>query len=230
MSGFSQFFSYLEEFNEVSILIRLVLATLIGSLIGIQRGANKQVAGMRTFALVCVGSALAQIVDIHCIKTYGSGDPVRLAQGVINGIGFLGVGTIVVTGKSHIKGLTTAATLWTTAVLGISIGAGYIYASVVTFVLVMFVITVMAHFSRHQDKYNRDMEISVEIGSQDGVNQLMAYIKEKDYQICSMNRKSNGDFVDVELRLNLKKKINHDQIISDISLIESVTCVEEILY
>ena len=96
MGSGTQLLYYLEEYNEVSILIRLVLAALMGSIIGIERGSNKQVAGMRTFALVCVGSALAQIVDIQCIMTYGTGDPVRLAQGVISGIGFLGVGTIVV--------------------------------------------------------------------------------------------------------------------------------------
>lgn len=230
MGGFSQFFSYLEEFNEVSILIRLILAALMGSIIGMERGANKQVAGLRTFALVCVGSALAQIVDIHCIMTYGSGDPVRLAQGVINGIGFLGVGTIVVTGKTHIKGLTTAATLWTTAVLGISIGAGYIYASVVTFVLVLFVIMVMAHISRHQDKYNRDMEFVAEFKGEEGVSELMDYIKEKGYRICSMNRKLNGEYVSVELRVNLNKKINHDEIISDITRIKTIISIEEIIY
>lgn len=230
MGSGTQLLYYLEEYNEVSILIRLVLAALMGSIIGIERGSNKQVAGMRTFALVCIGSALAQIVDIQCIMTYGTGDPVRLAQGVISGIGFLGVGTIVVTGKSHIKGLTTAATLWTTAVLGISIGAGYIYTSVVTFVLVMFVIMVMAHFSRHQEKYNREMELLVEVTEQEGVRVLMEYIKEKGYQVCSMNKKMNGECIDVELKLNLRAKINHDEIISDISTMEQVNCIEELLY
>jgi len=138
MDNFIHIFEYLEEFNFVSIALRLVLATLLGSIIGMERGATRHAAGLRTFTLVCLGAALAQIVDIRCIMTYGVGDPVRLAQGVISGIGFLGVGTIVVTGRSHIKGLTTAATLWTTAVLGICIGAGFLFSWVFKFTKARF--------------------------------------------------------------------------------------------
>lgn len=225
-----QWLSYLEEFNEVSVAVRLILAAVMGSAIGIERGAAKQVAGMRTFALVCMGSALAQIVDIHCILEYGTGDPVRLAQGVISGIGFLGVGTIVVTGKSHVKGLTTAATLWTTAVLGISIGAGYIYSSVITFLLVMLAITFLGGISRHQDKYNRDLELQIELQDTNGINHLMDYMKEQGFKICSMDKKVGEEYVDIQIRLNLGKKRNHDDIISEISRMEEVRYIEEILY
>lgn len=230
MDAVFRFLGYLEEFNEISVAARLVLAAAMGSAIGIERGAAKQVAGMRTFALVCIGSALAQIVDIYCILQYGTGDPVRLAQGVISGIGFLGVGTIVVTGKSHVKGLTTAATLWTTSVLGISIGAGYIYSSVITFLLVMLAITFLGGISRHQDKYNRDLELQIELQNAGGVNRLMDYVKKNDFKICSMHKKIEEEYVNIQLRLNIGKKRNHDDIISEISMLEEVNYIEEILY
>ena len=78
------------------------------------------------------------ITDEYLVVTYGTGDPARLAAQVISGIGFLGVGTIIVTGKNYVKGLTTAASLWTTACLGIAIGAGYIAGSLLAFFFIAF--------------------------------------------------------------------------------------------
>lgn len=230
MNNIIYFLDYIEEFNEISVAVRLVLAAFLGSLIGIERGAAKQVAGMRTFALVCLGSALAQIVDIYCITLYGTGDPVRLAQGVISGIGFLGVGTIVVTGKSHVKGLTTAATLWTTSVLGIAIGAGYIYSALITFLLIMIVITVMATFSRHQDKFNRDLELQIEVAGQEGSRLIIDYIKAQGYKICSLKKKTDGEYINLEMHLNLGAKVDHEKIITDIGSMKEVYYIEEILY
>ncbi len=230
MGAFVNFFAGLQELNEISVVIRLVLATVMGSVIGIERGASKQVAGMRTFALVCLGSALAQIIDIRCIMLYGSGDPVRLAQGVLSGIGFLGVGTIVVTGKSHVKGLTTAATLWTTAVLGISIGAGYIISAVVTFLLTMVVITFMAGISKRQDKFNRDLRIQMEVENSEGVKKVMNCIKEHGFKVCSMEKKRNGDYINLTIQLDLGVKLNHDKVMTELSGIEEVFFMEEILY
>lgn len=111
--------NYIQQFNSVSIILRLVLATFLGALIGLERGSHGQPAGLRTFAIVCLGSCLAMITDEYLVTTYHTGDPARLAAQVISGIGFLGVGTIIVTGKNYVKGLTTAASLWTTATLDI---------------------------------------------------------------------------------------------------------------
>lgn len=221
--------NYLEEFNEVSVALRLVVATIMGSFIGIERANTKHAAGLRTFALVCLGSALAQIVDIRCVMQYGTGDPMRLAQGVINGIGFLGVGTIVVTGKSHIKGLTTAATLWTTAVLGIAIGSGYVFASVVTFVLIMVTIKVMANISRRQEKFNRELGVRIEIKRNDGIKPVMDFVKAQGYKVFSMEKKYYDDYINLHLELDLGSKKNHEIVLADISKIDSVDYIEEIL-
>ena len=92
---------YLEQFNLLSVFVRLALATVLGGLIGLERGSHGQPAGLRTFALVCLGATIAMITDEYLVVTYGTGDPARLAAQVISGIGFLGVGTIIVTGKSR---------------------------------------------------------------------------------------------------------------------------------
>ncbi|MBP3604875.1 MAG: MgtC/SapB family protein [Lachnospiraceae bacterium] len=219
---------YLEEFNEVSVAVRLILATIMGGIIGMERGATRHAAGLRTFILVCVGAALAQIVNIHLVLTYGTGDPVRLAQGVINGIGFLGVGTIVVTGSSHIKGLTTAATLWTTAVLGISIGSGYIYSSVITFALIMVAIKLMAGFSRKQMLHNRILQVKIEVSGDSGIKNIVEYLHKHGYRITEIDKRRNDDKILLGMDIDLGKKINHDGVIEEIYGLDDVDFVMEI--
>lgn len=228
MKTIIDFFNYLEGFNEVSVAVRLVVATIMGGIIGMERGATKHAAGLRTFMLVCLGAALAQIIDMRCVMLYGTGDPMRLAQGVINGIGFLGVGTIVVTGRSHIKGLTTAATLWTTAVLGISIGSGYLYSSIITFALIMIVIKAMAGISRRQMQHNRLLRVKVEFAGVDGTKNVMAYIRAHDYRISEMNKKKNDNNILLSLDIDLGKRINHDKVIEELGKLEEVDFVTEV--
>ncbi len=229
MQAVMDFMNYLEEFNEVSIAVRLVVATVMGGIIGMERGATKHAAGLRTFMLVCLGAALAQIIDMRCVLRYGIGDPMRLAQGVISGIGFLGVGTIIVTGRSHIKGLTTAATLWTTAVLGISIGSGYLYSSIITFALIMIVIKLMARFSRKQMQHNRQMQIKVEVADYSSVKEVITHLHEQGYRINEMDKKENGETILLNLDLYLGKKVNHDDVIDKLNKLEVVEFVMEIL-
>ena len=120
--------------NNYEILIRLILSAIMGGSIGIEREANNRPAGLRTHILVSVGSTLIMLVSIYGFE--GEGDPARLAAQVVSGIGFLGAGTILRTGNS-IKGLTTAASLWVCAGIGLAIGAGYYVGGVITAVIVL---------------------------------------------------------------------------------------------
>ncbi|MBR5798908.1 MAG: MgtC/SapB family protein [Lachnospiraceae bacterium] len=228
MDNLLHVWQYLEELNAVSVALRLVTATVMGGIIGLERGATKHAAGLRTFMLVCLGAALAQIVDMRCVMIYGTGDPVRLAQGVINGIGFLGVGTIVVTGRSHIKGLTTAATLWTTAVLGISIGSGYIFSSIITFALIMIVIKMMAGFSRKQMQHNRYLQVKVEVSGNEGAKNVVTYLRGNGYRITEIEKKKSDETILLGLDIDLGKKVNHDLVIEALDQLKEVEFVTEI--
>lgn len=106
------------------IIIRILIATMCGTIIGYDRARKGRNAGTKTHALVAMGSALAMLVGEYISHKTGSGDPTRLASQVVSGIGFLGAGAIIVTGEKKIVGLTTAATLWVSAIVGISAGAG----------------------------------------------------------------------------------------------------------
>ncbi|MEK8132257.1 MgtC/SapB family protein [Paenibacillus filicis] len=115
------------------ITLRLLLSMLLGGLIGFEREQSSRAAGLRTHMLVCLGSTLIMLLSIYGFSDFTrldhvQRDPARLAAQVISGIGFLGAGTILYTGKS-ITGLTTAASLWVVAAIGLAIGAGFYYAS-----------------------------------------------------------------------------------------------------
>jgi len=121
-----EFITYMRDFNIVTVLARVFLACLAGGILGAERGKHGRVAGMRTHILVCVGSALTILIGIFVVSELGIGqDATRIAAQTISGIGFLGVGTIMVRGKSQVVGLTTAAGLWAAAAIGLSFGSGF---------------------------------------------------------------------------------------------------------
>ncbi len=126
--------------------LRIVLAMLLGSIIGLERERRKQPAGFRTHSVLAVGSALLSIVSIYIPATYGTGvnvDPSRIASQVVSGIGFLGAGAILRMGIS-VKGLTTAASLWTTAGIGLATGAGMYSLSLFATVILLIVLSLMS--------------------------------------------------------------------------------------
>ena len=110
MKGLEVIGSYLDEWNIVTITVRLILAVVCGGAIGLTRSVKRRGAGFKTHALVCLGSALVMMTGQYIYVDFGAiSDIARLAAQVISGVGFLGVGTIMVTRDNHVKGLTTAA-------------------------------------------------------------------------------------------------------------------------
>ena len=120
-------------YQNLEYLLRIFLAMILGMLIGNERKNRNKSAGMRTHALVALGSALMMVVSKYGFYDSVQGDGARLAAQVVSGVGFLGVGTIVIRHQSQVKGLTTAAGLWTTACLGLAIGAGFYLVALLAF-------------------------------------------------------------------------------------------------
>ncbi|WP_141502737.1 MgtC/SapB family protein [Paenibacillus luteus] len=140
--------------SELHILLRLMLALLLGGLIGFEREQSNHAAGLRTNILVCLGSCLLMLLSMYGFSAFVDQpnvrvDPARLAAAVITGIGFLGAGTILFTGKS-ITGLTTAASLWVVSAIGLAVGAGFYFASGTATVMVL--ITLWA-FNKLEKRY-----------------------------------------------------------------------------
>jgi putative Mg2+ transporter-C (MgtC) family protein len=127
--------------TEIDIIIRLALAFAAGFVIGIERSSRRQVAGLRTHMLICLGASCLMLLSIWLPQRIGDGDPGRIAAQVVAGMGFLGAGAIIKLGN-NIRGLTTAASLWLTAAVGLTIGAGMFLAAgiVVAFALITLIL------------------------------------------------------------------------------------------
>lgn len=140
----------LSGFNMYSVAFRIFLAAVMGGCIGMERGHHGRAAGLRTHILVCVGAAMTVMVGLYAALDLGfTNDPMRVSAQVISGIGFLGAGTILTQNKSRIRGLTTAAGLWTTASIGLAAGLGFYWAAVVAFMVVMVTITVLTRLEKN---------------------------------------------------------------------------------
>ncbi len=142
----------------IEMVLRLVLASILGAIVGLERESQNRPAGLRTHTLVSLGSALIMLVSVYGfndqILAGRAPDPARIAAQVVSGIGFLGAGTILRQG-STITGLTTAASLWVVAGVGLAVGLGYYLAALVTTGLVMFSLTVFDRIgSRLADRRN----------------------------------------------------------------------------
>lgn len=136
-----ELFDFLRNSTVFIVIFRLFLSTILGGIIGFERGKHGRAAGFRTHIILCVGAALTSLVGIYCYQELGSGtDPMRIAAQVVSGIGFLGAGAIILKNKTTITGLTTAAGMWTTAVIGIAAGAGF-YSGAVTGAILLFCTT-----------------------------------------------------------------------------------------
>ena len=132
------------------IAIRLILSTILGGIIGIERERRNQPAGLRTHIILCVGSTLMMLVSIYVASEIGNpenSDPGRIAAQVVSGIGFLGAGAILRFGVS-IKGLTTAASLWTTAGIGLAAGAGFYVGSLLATIIIIIALTLLSKWEK----------------------------------------------------------------------------------
>lgn len=129
-------------------IIRLLLAALLGGVIGYERGKHGRAAGFRTHIILCVGSALTALVGVYIYGILQAGDPMRIAAQVISGIGFLGAGAIILKNKVTITGLTTAAGMWTTAVIGIAAGAGFYVGAVLATIILYSATTFFTMFEK----------------------------------------------------------------------------------
>lgn len=139
--------------GDTEIIKRLIIAAILSGLIGLERSTHGRAAGLRTHILVCIGSALIMLTSIHIFEVYkgiSSVDPSRLAAQVVSGIGFLGAGTILRFGAS-VRGLTTAASLWAVAGIGLAVGNGFYlgaYAATVLILITLFFLSKIERFIR----------------------------------------------------------------------------------
>ena len=185
MDAIMNLLEYLRGFNIISIVVRLVLAMIMGGAIGLERGKQGRAAGMRTHIFVCLGATLTTMIGYFSLLVFETGDPLRVAAQVISGIGFLGVGTILIKGRFQITGLTTAAGLWCAGAIGIALGAGFYEGAIIAFVCSVLTVTIFWRVEHLINKKYSRFGIYIEIKSDKYVRETIS-ILEGNYRISDI--------------------------------------------
>ena len=217
--------------NDWTIFFRLVLAAVLSGAIGFEREFHGRSAGFRTHILLCIGSTLIMLTSMHMFELYSGKvvvDPGRIAAGVITGIGFLGAGTIMHF-RSSIRGLTTAASLWVVSGIGLAVGSGFYFGSILTTVIT---IVVLMLFSRLEHAMIRkDWFKTIVIETKEGIDQLKhirGILDEWHAEITDFEVDRSEDNVHMKLRLGLKLMSPKyaEKLTEEIGMIEGVKNVK----
>ncbi len=209
----------------ITVVVRSALSVIIGGLIGSERARHGRAAGMRTHILVCLGSALTSMMSIYVSQIMGNGgDVLRIPAQVISGIGFLGAGMIILKNNNVITGLTTAAGVWTTGIIGIAVGYGFYSGAITATVLFLAAIVLFAKFERRKKTTE---VIYVEIDDMYRTNEIVVELKEMIKADFSHNTMAPKSAFQGHLGINLiiEKRLEFD--ISTLCAIKNVVYVEE---
>lgn len=216
--------------SNFELLVRLALACLLGGLIGMERERNRHPAGLRTHILVCVGATLVMLCNIFIFDTYrgiANIDPARLGAQVISGIGFLGAGTIIKEGMS-IRGLTTAASLWAVACLGIAVGLGFYTGAILTTSFVLIILIIFSKFEYLFYGKSGKSYILVKTRNTDGqIDLIGSKLKEFEMYYSRISiEPAEDENVAVNIKVVVNKNISNTKLIQALYSIPGVNFVQ----
>ncbi len=183
----------------IDFLVRLIAAVICGGLIGFERGETKHEAGLRTHIIVCLGAALIMVVSEAVVIEYGiKSEIMRMGAQIVSGIGFLGAGSIIVDGN-RIRGITTAAGIWTTACVGIAVGAGYYLIGFFVVVLMLAVMHSLKSFIRKIRNKNSGRTVRVQLSDDAALKELLSVLAKNDVSVSNIKVSSENDGTMVEI-------------------------------
>lgn len=221
----------IRELTVFSSIIRIIISVILGGIIGLERGLKNHPAGLRTYILVCMGACIVMITNQYVYQVFDAVDPVRMGAQVISGIGFLGAGTIIVTSKNQIRGLTTAAGLWTTACVGLALGIGLYEVAVVGCIIVFIVLTALNELDEIFRKNKRIIEVYIELDEKLPLNEFIRELHYKDIKASNVqiqnNRFNNKETVFIAT-LKSQKKSNFNEIFASVIKIDGVLHIESL--
>jgi putative Mg2+ transporter-C (MgtC) family protein len=212
--------------SELQIALRVLVSAVLGAIVGLERERSDQPAGLRTNMVLVIGATLAMVLSINLGYLYAkpgtSADPARLAAQVISGIGFLGAGAILRFGY-NVKGLTTASSLWTMAIVGMTVGAGYYLIGVFATVLMLIVLALLNVIEKRFLRTSIARYISIEVNFRKGVVKTIRHIVE-EFAVSISNFTIQKHVKDERLRIQVVAVIDRDQQLED--LIETLSDVD----
>ncbi|MCI9463757.1 MAG: MgtC/SapB family protein [Lachnospiraceae bacterium] len=215
--------------NIQSILIRVVVSAVLGGLIGLDRGMKHRGAGTKTITVVCLGATLVMLTEQYIqINFPGLANMNRLAAQVISGVGFIGVGTIIIS-KHRVRGLTTAATLWASACVGLAVGIGFIEGGILITAMMLLSLHVLPYVERFATRHSRYCNVFVDLEESRDLHTIIQNLKEADVVIDSMDMSESriaGEGISVHMVLYMKKTVGRTEVYEIITKSDKVMSVD----
>ena len=212
--------------------VRLMLAVICGGLIGLERERKRRPAGFRTHILICLGAAMTTLTGQYLALNLGENtDVARLGAQVIAGVGFIGAGTIIVTKRRQVKGLTTAAGLWTSAIVGLCCGAGFFEGAVLTTLIILIVEFALVKLEYSVFHNSRRFNLYVEYIGAQNLSSIVDAIKNNGIYIMDIEITKSQVDASVScavFSLKMSKKQSHQVLITLLLNLEGVIAVEEL--
>jgi putative Mg2+ transporter-C (MgtC) family protein len=214
------------------VLVRLVTAMICGGVIGIERERKHRPAGFRTHILICIGAAMTTLTSQYiAFELQAVTDLARLGAQVIAGIGFIGAGTIIVTKRKNVKGLTTAAGLWASAIVGLCAGAGFLEGAILTTIIIIVAELLLARFEYFMISNSRTVTIFVEYNDTSKLTSIVETVKEnssyiRDIEITKSSSESSNSCAIFSIQM--PRRTTHDKMINLIANLDGVVSVEEL--
>ncbi|MDD6207569.1 MAG: MgtC/SapB family protein [Clostridiales bacterium] len=223
---------YFREVNMASICLRILLSLLIGGILGYERGRKNRPAGFRTYILVCLGSTLVMMTNQYVYQQFGTSDPTRMGAQVISGIGFLGAGTIMVTGRQQIKGITTAAGMWTAACCGLAIGTGFYEGAIAGGIIVFAIMEFLEKMDAAIRKHSNIMDVYLEFDGKRMFSQFLTEARNSGFDVTNIEISKNKHIktgeLNVVLTLESQSKRTQEEMLAVIGSIEGVSFIEKL--
>lgn len=217
------------EWNIQNLLIRVIAATVLGGTIGLDRGMKHRGAGTKTITVVCLGATLVMLTEQY-IQIYfpGLANMNRMAAQVISGVGFIGVGTIIVS-RHRVRGLTTAATLWASACIGLAVGIGFVEGGVLITAMMLVSLHVLPYVERFATRHSHFCNVFIDLEESRDLHTVIQKLKEAGVTIDSMDTsesKSEGVGISVHMVLYLKKAVRRTEIYDILVKLDKVVSVD----
>ena len=221
-----------DHLDTLSVVVRLLLAVFCGGIIGLERERKRRPAGFRTHILICLGAAMTTLTSqFIMLELHLFTDPARLGAQVIAGIGFIGAGTIIVTKRRQVKGLTTAAGLWTSAIVGLCCGAGFYEGAVFATVIILLAELVFSRLEYFMVSTAKSFNLYVEYSDSAILASIIDALKKADVYILDMeitksSEKTNN--LNVVFSMKVPRKTSHQAIMTLVAKLDGVVSVEEL--
>lgn len=220
----------LQHLSWQAVMLRFLLSILFGGVVGLERTHKRRAAGFRTHILVCLGATGVMMTGQFIFDNIGGTDPARLGAQVISGVGFLGAGTILVTGSKQIKGLTTAASLWASACMGLAIGIGFYFGALI---MCISIFAVMTLFNAVQNRYvarTNAIRLYVVFESIKNMTEFFEMSREKGIHVDDFETTRNqlGTGIAVLFTLHFQERKEHQEVINMVSDCSGIIAIEEI--